>query len=62
VIDPVKVVKNVCRDRDDDIFLSCALSASADYIISSDKALCDMREYGKVKIITPQGLMRLCKG
>ena len=61
MVNSVKSVKNVCRDRDDDIFLSCALSASADYIISGDKDLCDMKQYKKIKIITPHALLNLFK-
>ncbi|MHB1698492.1 MAG: putative toxin-antitoxin system toxin component, PIN family [bacterium] len=46
-------VKGVCRDSEDDKFLSCAVSAKADYIISGDMDLCDLKQYRFVKIIKP---------
>ena len=53
VIEVVKAVKGVCRDPGDDKFISCALSASADCIVSGDKDFCDLRQYKTVKIINP---------
>jgi len=41
VVEVIKDIKGVCRDPEDDKFLSCALSASADYIASGDKDLSD---------------------
>lgn len=41
----------LCRDPEDDKFLACAVSASADYIVSGDNDLCDMREYKSIKIV-----------
>jgi putative PIN family toxin of toxin-antitoxin system len=49
----------VCRDPDDDKFIACALSASADYIVSGDKALCDVGRYKPVRIITPSQLLKM---
>jgi uncharacterized protein len=43
---------SVCRDPDDDKFLSCAVDAKALYIVSGDKDLLSIGEYEDVKIIT----------
>jgi len=51
VVDVAGEVKGVCRDPDDNKFLSCAVSASANLIVSGDKDLCDLRTYKFVKII-----------
>ena len=51
IIEVIKAVKGVCRDPGDDKFISCALSASADCIVSGDKDFCDLRQYKTVKII-----------
>ncbi len=59
LINTTTVVKNVCQDPDDDKFLSCALSASADLIISGDKDLCDIKQHKNIKIITPQNFLQL---
>ena len=47
-------IKGVCRDRDDDLILSCALSSGANYLISGDKDLLEVKEYKGIKIISPR--------
>ena len=42
----------VCRDPDDDKFLSCAIDSKALYIVSGDKDLLSIRTYENVEIIT----------
>lgn len=43
---------NICRDPDDDKFLSCAIDAKAVYIVSGDKDLLEIKEYEGIEIIT----------
>src|SRR3989338_10524523 len=50
-LDPVEKVE-VCRDRKDNKFLSCALAANADYIVSGDNDLLVLKEYKGIKILT----------
>jgi len=57
VIDVVKAVKGVCRDPGDDKFISCALSASADCIVSGDKDFCELRQYKTLKIMNPSDFL-----
>ena len=59
VIEVIEEVKGVCADPADDKFLACALAASADYIVSSDKALIDLKQYKSVKIIKPSEFLKL---
>jgi putative PIN family toxin of toxin-antitoxin system len=59
VIDIAEEVKGICRDPADDKFLSCALSAGADYLVSGDKVLTDLRQHKTVKIITPAEFLKL---
>jgi len=59
VIEVVKAVKGVCRDPGDDKFISCALSASADCIVSGDKDFCDLRQYKTVKIINTSDFLKM---
>ena len=47
-------IEGVCRDRDDDLILSCALSSGANYLISGDKDLLELKEYKGIKIISPR--------
>jgi putative PIN family toxin of toxin-antitoxin system len=51
VVDITDKVAGVCRDPDDEKFLSCAVSASADFIVSGDKDLCDLKSHKSVRII-----------
>ena len=59
VIEAVEDVKGVCADPADDKFLACALSASADYLVSGDKALTVLKQYKSVKIITPSEFLKM---
>jgi putative PIN family toxin of toxin-antitoxin system len=58
VIEAAKAVKGVCRDPGDDMFISCALSASARCIVGGDKDFCDLRQYQTVKIMIPSDFLK----
>lgn len=55
---PKESINVVQDDPDDDLFIECALAADADYIISGDKHLLDLKRYGKVKIVNAANLLR----
>ena len=59
VVEVTKEIKDVCRDAADDKFISCALSASAGYIVSGDKDLCDLNRYKSVRIVTPADFFKI---
>lgn len=44
----------VSRDITDDKFLSCAIEAQTDYIITGDEDLLELKEYEGIKIVTPR--------
>lgn len=46
-----KIVKGVCKDPEDDKFITCATSAGVDLIISGDPDLLNIKEYKGIKII-----------
>jgi len=52
-------VRGVCRDPGDDKFIACAVSASADFLVSGDKDLTDLKRYKTVKIIRPSEFLRM---
>jgi len=52
IIYPDQEVKNICSDKDDQIFLSCALAAKAGALISGDKHLLNIKQYKSVRILT----------
>lgn len=59
VVDVINKITGVCRDPDDDKFLSCALSASADFIVSGDEDLCSIKRYKSIKIIKASELLKI---
>ena len=50
---PAKLSERVCKDPDDDKFISCALAGSVNIIISGDKKLLNASGYQGISIITP---------
>lgn len=57
IISSCKLIKKetdikVCRDPDDDKFISCAIDAKCLYIISGDKDLLTIRQYEGIRIMT----------
>ena len=42
------------KDPDDDMFIECAVALKAEFIITGDKALKEIREYMNIKIVSPR--------
>lgn len=51
----------IVRDPDDNKILSTALEGKADYIISRDRDLLDLKEYKGIKITSPEEFIRLLR-
>ena len=49
-----KQAEGTCRDKADDRVLACALASKADYLITGDQDLLEIRKFHKVRIITPR--------
>ena len=47
------------EDPDDDNILACALSAEADYIVSGDSHLLDLRAFNNIPIVTVREFLKL---
>jgi len=54
IIQPSQAVSGICRDPDDDHILSCSMAASADYLVTGDSDLLELREFQETHIITPR--------
>ena len=52
---------NICRDPDDNKFIDAAISFAADYIITGDSDLLDLKSVINVKIIRPREFINLLK-
>lgn len=54
-----KLQEIISRDAKDDKFLSCAVEARADYIVTGDEDLLDLRHYEGIKIVTPREFLEI---
>ncbi len=54
-----KHVKGVCRDPGDDKFISCAISANAECIVTGDKDLSDLKQSQSVRIIHASNFIKM---
>lgn len=51
----------VKRDPDDNRILECSLASRSDYIVTSDKDLLDLKQYGGAGIIKPIEFLALLR-
>jgi uncharacterized protein len=56
---PVEVPLGVVRDDKDLMILGCAEGGLADYIVSGDKDLTDLKTYKSIPIITPVAFLMI---
>ena len=53
IVFPASMASGICRDPDDDQILSCAFSAGADYLVTGDSDLLQLKEVHGIRIVTP---------
>ena len=58
-ITPRKLIKKGSRDISDNVYLECGISSGADYIISGDIHLLELKEYDKIKIVTAKNYLEI---
>ncbi len=51
VVEPLERVE-VCRDPKDNKFFECAVAARADYIVSEDRDILDVKEYRGIRMVS----------
>jgi putative PIN family toxin of toxin-antitoxin system len=54
VVHPSESMQSVCRDPDDDAILACALEAKADYLVTGDEDLLELKTFKGIRIVTPR--------
>jgi putative PIN family toxin of toxin-antitoxin system len=54
VVRPSQSVQGICRDPDDDAILACALGAAADYLVTGDEDLLELKTFKGIRIVTPR--------
>ncbi|MBI5638972.1 MAG: putative toxin-antitoxin system toxin component, PIN family [Nitrospirae bacterium] len=47
-------IKDICRDAADDNIIACAMAAKAEYLVTGDSDLLEIKTYKDIKIITPR--------
>ena len=52
-------IKNGSRDEDDNKYLECGITANADYLISGDIHLLELKKYKKLKIVTAKNYLEI---
>lgn len=55
----IRKVNVIKRDITDNIILGCALAGKADYIVSGDKHLLELKEFKGIKILTAKEMMNI---
>ena len=61
VVDIEEKIHGVCRDPDDEMFISVAFNAKASHIVTGDKDLLDLKKYKSVRIISPQEYLMILR-
>lgn len=61
VDDPPAVLGAVPRDPDDDKIIACAVAAEAQYIVTRDRDLLSLGDYGQVAIISPERFLEIVR-
>jgi putative PIN family toxin of toxin-antitoxin system len=59
VVEIGKGVKGVCRDPEDHKFIACAVCGSADFLVTGDKDLLDLKPSKAVRIIRPSDFLKI---
>ena len=54
IVEPVPLLKSICRDEDDDWVLATALAGHSDIIVTGDKDLLVLKQFQGIKILSPR--------
>jgi uncharacterized protein len=58
---PGKVRLAVSRDREDNKFLEAAIEARAQYVVTGDKDLLDLKTYRQIRIVRPAAFLKILR-
>jgi predicted nucleic acid-binding protein len=56
---PKRCINNGSRDKTDNKYIECGLTARVDYIISGDIHLLEVKEYENIKIVTAKEYLEI---
>jgi uncharacterized protein len=58
-IEPVQSILAISEDPEDNRILECAVAGRADFIITGDRHLLHLQEFGDIKIVNPDQFLEL---
>ena len=58
-VTPEENVEVIRKDPEDNKFLDCAVAGKADYIVTGDRHLLELKEHEGIKIVTPSELLNV---
>jgi uncharacterized protein len=61
IVEPVAFARQVCSDPDDDKFLEAAVAAHADFVVSGDFALLELKRYREIEIVRPTRFLSILR-
>lgn len=59
IVTPAPIIPVIARDPDDDVVLATAIAAKAEFIVSGDAHLLDLRGHAGIKILTATEMLLL---
>ncbi len=59
VVNPTTKVNVVKADEKDNMIVECAIDGKADFIVTGDRHLLDLKDYKSTKIITPADFLNI---
>lgn len=59
MVDPQTKLGKMTRDVKDDPVLACAVDGQADYLVTGDPDLLELKEFGAIQIITPDQFLQV---
>jgi len=58
IVAPNKKIEVIKEDVDDNKIIECAIESKAEYILSYDKHLLNLKEYDGIKIVRPEEIIK----
>lgn len=58
IVNPQESINVIKEDPEDNKFIEAALAGKADIIVSQDHHLLKLKNYGKIKIVTPEEFLK----
>lgn len=59
IVQPAAIERVVAHDPSDDIFVACAIASEAEFLVSGDRHLLNIRQYGDIRILPPKAFTLL---